>query len=1076
MKNTKSKKGKIILFGVLILILAGTVLIVSAFDLIKGSDVEKTIKEVTIQDGMINIKITGTQDGIELKTYRNGTTNTENFPKGNYIFKTEYADLMIDENLKFNITDYNEEVYEKNGIKVSGVTDFLGNTKTLEIEIQNPEIYLYKEILNSDETFKEIVGNKVNDSKINNKFNETVENTNDWNDYKSISGSRGGVCFGDGECVCSFDREWFVVNNKLYLAELNEDENKIKSIYEIMDVTGMAKDEIKYEIREIVEKIDSPDSPSSREEKEKINQILKNNDEFNLLTEGDEWSIKGGGGPMAYKTVYVGGKESYFVIIDMILEKVIDIKDMSIEEENEITVKDEDIMKHSPPLTSKEFEENWNESRIKEEMKRKALNPLEVALADDRVKQIINGKRYEVRGQGSSIIENYGFEEITLGIGGTGDTFDEHYDIFIDWNERRVLAVKNINEISNYYGEKKFKLDTSYEQYLKNGTVDDALIKAFKDNNISLFNGAKISQKGEVTWAIENEDGMIHFIEKPQINNKDEELFVRGNICRIIPEGKFKKLTGSELSELNYDKIKNTDANSNENFKNIVGGEAKNVDEFKDIAESKEWEIVYHRLPKSINPYILVWFVVDDKTLYKATIDTYADEIKSIDEIKEVTGMSNEEIKDEILKTETFSRGLDHGEEDRKIREILKNDAEFRELVDDEGWGLGGNRGAHGVSTSEYYVGLDIIVYNGTNNRTYWLRFDLVSENLLEIDDITDFDFSKFEFNDSEHKNKAKNAFLSNEKIKELLKGERKIYMSSGGGGKGPAENEIFKIGTCKEDFTGEVIPSERLFILEPEYKQYLPKLKIGKSDEISDEIRKIFKDNDVPLPGDARIFRDYVTNRSFAIRTNNSMVEYTIHVYDNSDHYEGDYNQWGEPVKGVSFFRKIPFNRAFDTTQPIYTAYIDVYEENVLAIIDTKNKKIIGGDALKRIAGNILNHTGEIEENKNKSKIAGDIKTLMENRGTDGYEKIYEFTTKNGEIYEIKIAGVIESDTGETAGIIFKIKKPDGVEIQAIGTKNTDAFAGNIKIHLTSATVDGKYIQTEITVYEQVDETNENQ
>ncbi|ODS36304.1 MAG: hypothetical protein A7316_10185 [Candidatus Altiarchaeales archaeon WOR_SM1_86-2] len=220
MRDTKSK---LKFLGALILILIAILLIADILDLIKGGFIDKRIKEITIPDG-VGAKITGVKDGvndgIELKTYnRDGTTNTRNFPIGDYIFNTEYGTVSIDENLGVDIS--NESEWWQ-GIRIwgSGVNGSLlcreevrdGKCEKVQIRIGDPDPAC--EILKNSDKFKEITKGRewnITEAGINIHFYST-----------------------SGEIYASFARIFFVVDNEtFYRATIDPETDEIKYIHEI---------------------------------------------------------------------------------------------------------------------------------------------------------------------------------------------------------------------------------------------------------------------------------------------------------------------------------------------------------------------------------------------------------------------------------------------------------------------------------------------------------------------------------------------------------------------------------------------------------------------------------------------------------------------------------------------------------------------------------------------------------------------------------------------------------------------------------------------------------------------------
>jgi len=239
-ETAKSKKAKVILFGVLILIIFGTILIADTFDLFKNEVVEKTIKEVIIPEGTISVKITGTKEGIELKTYKDGKAEIEKLPMNNYIFRTEYATVNVYENLRFNISDINEEKcgkceeeYGRYGrdccVRNYMATPF-GAVERIEIVIWEGDKQEFKlEILRNDDKFKEIITGK------------------EWQ-WRHMWESCGESPSLES---CPDAYIWFVVDNKtLYAANIDMELYKVRNIKEICDVSGMNEKEIREKVEE----------------------------------------------------------------------------------------------------------------------------------------------------------------------------------------------------------------------------------------------------------------------------------------------------------------------------------------------------------------------------------------------------------------------------------------------------------------------------------------------------------------------------------------------------------------------------------------------------------------------------------------------------------------------------------------------------------------------------------------------------------------------------------------------------------------------------------------------------------
>lgn len=85
---------------------------------------------------------------------------------------------------------------------------------------------------------------------------------------------------------------------------------------------------------------------------------------------------------------------------------------------------------------------------------------------------------------------------------------------------KEELRRKGIEEVEKYL----FSIGPEYKQYLKNGTVDDEIVKAFNRKNYSLSNEAKIYEIGENAWRIADDAINIYRIKK-----LDElEIYIEG--------------------------------------------------------------------------------------------------------------------------------------------------------------------------------------------------------------------------------------------------------------------------------------------------------------------------------------------------------------------------------------------------------------------------------------------------------------------------------------------------------------------------------------------------------------------
>ena len=400
MENTKSK---LKLLGILILVIIGATLIANLFGLFKGDVVDKTIKEITIPGDIISIKIMGANDGIRLKTYtENGTTKTENFPIGNYIFRTECATISIDENLKYDVTNVSEKIYDKGGIGSGTSSSFF--SKRIEIEIGDPSLQL----LRANQKFKEITGGK------------------EWYAVQTSSSS-GDSLFGFGSF--SVVQIWFVVDDKtLYMADIDSEIDEVKSIDKVKDVSGMSRDEI--------DEIANPDIKEMKEECKKMVRIVEADDEFKMLIDGKQWQrpeIYCGNGEFETLSLDLDNR-SYFIVVDMVGERVLVIKDVTDAQQKWGTER-QTLPPADRPITDEEAEElkkRWMEEENK---------ILQIALADGRVREIIDGNRYFVGGQGSTGGPGYEIRTMDVSVGGIAGIFGTKYVICIDYGEEKVLAV-----------------------------------------------------------------------------------------------------------------------------------------------------------------------------------------------------------------------------------------------------------------------------------------------------------------------------------------------------------------------------------------------------------------------------------------------------------------------------------------------------------------------------------------------------------------------------------------------------------------------------------------------------------
>ncbi len=77
------------------------------------------------------------------------------------------------------------------------------------------------------------------------------------------------------------------------------------------------------------------------------------------------------------------------------------------------------------------------------------------------------------------------------------------------------------------------------------------------------------------------------------------------------------------------------------------------------------------------------------------------------------------------------------------------------------------------------------------------------------------------------------------------------------------------------------------------------------------------------------------------------------------------------------------------------------------------------------------------------------------------------EYKTINGNTYKFRINDTLLSKSGNITGIVIDIKKPDGTIVQTTAGLMRDAVVKDIRIYVSNVAAAGKFIQTDIVVYD---------